>query len=697
MTRGTALAIGVAALVAGTSIGVIKARSDEGVQAVTPSAQIDPVGSGGVERNVDGQPTRPIEHILEDGRLISYASCGEFVDAVRLVATEQVGPWGWEGNGFNGSFRGGFVEEELAVADGVAAAAPAPAEEPSAASSDVARVEAQAGVDFSVTNVQERGIDEPDIVKTDGSTIYVVAQSSLYSVDVTGSEPRLLDRLELNVWGAQLLLTGDQLLVIGQGGFTPYLPVEPDIEPGLVEPDAIAPHGGSGTTLTLVDVSQPERLTVAETLNVEGGYITARLTGKSIRLVTSSFPEAVPFVYPDDSGFIPELAAGLENQRIVAGLGASDWLPEYIREDHVTGASESGLAVGCSSVRMPVENSGFGMLSVLTLDPERGLSPVDSDAVMTDAQIVYASNDGLYVSTPFWSNQSQSERGEDFFFGGRQHTLVHRFDISEPFDTAYTGSGEVVGSLLNQFSMSEHNGYLRVASTDHSEQESYVTVLDARGEELKTVGRVGNLGLGEQIYAVRFMGDTGYVVTFRQIDPLYTVDLSNPERPKVLGELKIKGYSAYLHPVGENLLLGIGQDANDQGQTKGTQLSLFDVSDLEDPTRLHQMRLGQGSNSEAEYDHHAFLWWDSLKLAVLPVTAYRYDERTGAENWFSGAVGAEVDADRGINPVGTLAHPEGSQIRRSVVIGDTLYTVSDTGLKASSLETFGERGWLPLS
>ena len=699
MTRRTALAIGVAALVASTLAGVIKARSNEGNQPV--------VNTGAPTRPIDSRPgdpdpgipdTRPVEHILEGGSLVSYASCGEFLDAVRVVASGRVGPWGWEGNGYGGSFRGGFVEEEVAAADSASdpEPAPAPAEAPQALGENVATIETQSGVDFSVTNVQERGIDEPDIVKTDGKTIYVVAQNSLYSVDVTGVEPQLLDRLELDAWGAQLLLTGDRLLVIGQGGFAPHLPIEPQIEPWFAESESIAPYGGTGATLTLVDVSTPAQLSVAETLSVEGAYVTARLTGKSIRLVTSSFPEAVPFVYPEDSGFLPELAAGLENQRIVAQLGASDWIPEYVREDHVTGASESGLAVGCSSVRMPVEDSGFGMLSVLTLDPERGLSPVDSDAVMTNAQTVYASNGGLYVSTPFWSNDADRQSGDDFFFGGREHTLIHRFDISEPFDTVYTGSGDVLGSLLNQFSMSEHEGYLRVASTDHYDQESYVTVLETRGEKLKTAGRVGNLGLGEQIFAVRFMGDTGYVVTFRQVDPLYTVDLSNPERPKVLGELKIKGYSAYLHPVGENLLLGIGQDANEQGQTKGTQLSLFDVSNLEDLTRLHQMRLGQGSSSEAEYDHHAFLWWPSLNLAVLPVTAYRYDERTGVEDWFSGAVGAEVDAKRGISPVGTLTHPHGGQIRRSVVIGDTLYTVSDSGLKASSLETFGERGWLPL-
>ena len=515
MTRQTALAIGVAALIAGTSVGVIKARSnDTGPGVTNPSTQPGPIEPGGSGVIVDVDGIRPLRDAPEGAALISYSSCGEFMAAVRAEAIEHVGPWGWQRNGYGGGFRTSidddFAVEESAPDRVSAEAAPAPAEEPSAAFDAVGEVAAQAGVDFSVTNVQEKGIDEPDIIKTDGKTIYAVVQGSLFAIDAKGAEPRLLDRLALDDWGAQLLLTGDTLLVIGHGGFGPYGLIEPTIEPGFEAFDEIAPYGGSGTTLTLVDVSRPDRLEVAETLTVEGSYITARLTGKSIRLVTSSFPEVVPFVYPEESGFMSELNAGLENQRIVSRLGASDWLPDYVREDHRSGASESGLAVGCSSVRMPVERSGFGMLSVFTLDPAKGLSPVDSDAVMTDAQTVYASPEGLYVSTPFWSNDSRTRRGDDFF-GGRENTLIHRFDISAPFDTAYTGSGEVRGSLLNQFSMSEHKGYLRVASTDHSDQESYVTVLDTQSDELKTVGRVGNLGLGEQIYAVRFMGDTGYV------------------------------------------------------------------------------------------------------------------------------------------------------------------------------------------
>ena len=192
------------------------------------------------------------------------------------------------------------------------------------------------------------------------------------------------------------------------------------------------------------------------------------------------------------------------------------------------------------------------------------------------------------------------------------------------------------------------------------------------------MGRIGGLGKGERVYSVRFVGDTGYVVTFRQIDPLFTLDLSQPERPRVLGELKIPGYSAYLHPIGEDLLLGVGQDADENGRPLGTQLSIFDVSDLRKPTRLYTQHLGQGW-SEAEHDHHAFLFWPKTGLVMIP-----FEQR---------AVGFRVGRTRGIDPLGKVEHDQAYPIRRSLVVRDSVLTVSENGVKASSLATLAERGW----
>ena len=247
------------------------------------------------------------------------------------------------------------------------------------------------------------------------------------------------------------------------------------------------------------------------------------------------------------------------------------------------------------------------------------------------------------------------------------------------------------GSLLNQFSLSEDKGVLRAATTVGfgPEAESQVTTLDQQGGHLLRRGQVGGLGRGERIYAVRFIGDVGYVVTFRQTDPLYTLDLSDPDRPRVAGELKIPGYSAYLHPVGEQLLLGVGQEATDDGRLQGLQLSLFDVSDLAHPARIGRLRLSERwSHSAAEWDHHAFLWWPATKLAVLPIDSYD----------FQGAAGYVVDRARGIAELGRASHPSSDagwtpSISRAVVVGPRLFTISDLGVRASGLESFADAGW----
>ncbi len=249
------------------------------------------------------------------------------------------------------------------------------------------------------------------------------------------------------------------------------------------------------------------------------------------------------------------------------------------------------------------------------------------------------------------------------------------------------------GELLNQFALSEDRGVLRAASTTGlgDDAESLVTTLADRDGRLVRLGAVGGLGRGERIYAVRFLGDTGYVVTFREVDPLYTLDLADPARPVVRGELKIPGYSAYLHPVGDDLLLGVGQNATPDGQVTGLQLSLFDVSDLARPARLAQVDLGSRySGSEAEWDHHAFLFWPATGLAVLPIDSED----------FSGAAGFAVSRAGGIAPLAQIAHAPGGRdafappVRRAVVVGDRLFTISELGAKASTLAGLADAGWV---
>jgi hypothetical protein len=531
------------------------------------------------------------------------------------------------------------------------------------ASEPAAGQERAAGDDFSGTNVQEQGVDEPDIVKTNGAHAFVIAGGALHAVDVRAPTPAVLDSLPLVDGSHTLLLRGDRALVISSLYSAGKALRLPDWLPA--------------TRLTEVDVSSPERLRVINTLDVEGGFVSARLTGETARIVLRGMPRPL-------AGSL----AGVRRAR------SARWLPRGVLT-RAAGGKRTRKAVACRSVRRTPGFSGIGMLTVLTVDLERGLPAVDSDALMTDADTVYASTGGLYVATHRWFDPAKIGEGEP---PEGVRTAIHRFDASQRGTTTYLSSTEVRGFLLSQWSLSEHAGHLRVASTtvpswwgSSEESESFVTVLSLDGGRLTEVGRVGGLGRGEQIYAVRFIGDVGYVVTFRQVDPLYTVDLSAPAAPKVLGELKIRGYSAYLHPVGEDLLLGVGQDATARGRQLGTQLSLFDVSDLSNPTRLHQLTLPGGS-SEVEYDHLAFLYWPATGLAVLPLD--RWNENGPV---FVGAAGFRVDR-AGIADLGRISHPVKDewrgQIRRSLVVGDRLFTVSEVGILASPLDTLSGGAWV---
>ena len=338
--------------------------------------------------------------------------------------------------------------------------------------------------------------------------------------------------------------------------------------------------------------------------------------------MAAQVPAALPFKPPSDGSPEAIAAAKRQNEAVVARSKVASWLPVLPDQARRREARQGAPARPVPPRAPPDSFSGLGMLTVLTVDLTKGLQPVDSAAVMTDGRIVYASPESLYVATERWADRPDPDKPTEQQTGAQ--TEIHKFDISSPVKTQYRGSGRVSGFLLSQWSLSEYRGVLRVVSTESpawwgagGETESFLTTLRPSGGRLVQAGRVGGLGKGERVYSVRFVGDTGYVVTFRQIDPLFTLDLSQPERPRVLGELKIPGYSAYLHPIGEDLLLGVGQDADENGRPLGTQLSIFDVSDLRKPTRLYTQHLGQGW-SEAEHDHHAFLFWPRTGLVMIP-------------------------------------------------------------------------------
>ena len=540
---------------------------------------------------------------------------------------------------------------------------------------------ADGGAEHSTTNVQEAGVDEPDLVKTDGKFVYAIATGTLRVIDVRGAEPRVVGTLKLDGYSHELLLAGDRVLVFSTAA---YYAADGPVAAGVAAP--VNPQ----SVLTEVDVSDRAKPAVVRTLSVDGSYLSSRLTGTTARVVIGSFPQAIPLPAGEGSELKRRRSA-------IRKTSLKTWIPRYKLTNERTGKSATRSLVGCRATRKPAVFSGLGMLTILTIDLAKGLTPVDSDGLMTDARTVYASQGSLYVGSERWVDPTGAE---DDLPGGRS-TTIHRFDIRDTDHTTFRASGAVRGYLMNQWSLSEFHGRLRVATTAEPQwwdgggagrqSESFVTVLSEDEGSLRSVGQLAGLGLGERIYAVRFIDDTGYLVTFRQIDPLFVVDLSDPAKPRLAGELKLLGYSAYLHPIGKDLLLGVGQDASEEGRTKGTQVSIFDVFDPSKPARLHQHAVGTGSSSEAEYDHHAFLWWPPTGLAVIPLSIYDYSK---PEQSFTGAVGLHADRAKGIDEVGRVTH-EGAVIRRAVVVGDRLFTVSDAGIRSSRLDTLADVAFAP--
>ncbi len=536
------------------------------------------------------------------------------------------------------------------------------------------------GVDYSGTNDQEAGVDEPDLVKTNGTTLFTVENGTLEAVDVGGSAPKLLDSMPLsNGWSSQLLLSGTHLLVLSHGGYW--------LTPLPAQPAAMFLPVSQTSVLTELDVSNPASMQVVNTLTLNGEYVDARMVGTSVRIVTSSsLPVALPLVSAGSAGVATAAAAKARNTKVISSSPISSWVPTYKLGRHA-----ARPIVQCRDIRRPVDFSGLGMLTVFTLDLSKGLDPVDSTAVMTDGRIVYASPTNLYVATERWAYRPLPDAPTTAPTTGGVSTQISAFDISNPDKTTYTGTVTVPGYLLDQFSMSDFQGVLRVVSTSTpswwgsdgtSDSQSYLTTFTRRSDgTLAQAGQVSGLGQGERVYAVRMLGNDAYVETFRQVDPLYTIDVSDPANPRVVGELTLPSYDAYLQPIGTDMLLGIGQDVDANGEPTGTQLSLFDVSNLAHPALLSHLTLGQGW-SQAESESHAFLYWPPTSLVVVPFNQT--------------AVGMKVSRAAGIQQLGTILQQSGGTvpIDRSLVVRGSVLTVSSAGIEASSLSTLADQSWL---
>ncbi|MBY5162563.1 beta-propeller domain-containing protein [Salsipaludibacter albus] len=636
--------------------------------------------------------------------LVAFDSCDALREHYVAGASDLVGPYG-----LGGQFGGVMMEGDMMASTEESAAAEGGADSAVAA----APVE---GEDFSTTNVQEAGVDEPDVVKTDGEMIVTVTEGGLRVVDVASAE--VVGRLELpeDAWNSELLLSGDDLLVLSSGGGGRPVPTDTGRIP------AFAPER---VTVTRVDLADPANPTVVGGLRLEGSYRSARMVDGTVRLVMVSQPSGLSFVQPTDNGLSAEQDAEDENRRILAESDLDDWVPHLQVLDSDGNAGDVRRVLDCTAVARPDEFSGFSTLSVLTMDiAAEQMDPTSSAGLVAAGDTVYASTDRLVVATSPWGGWIMPF----VEMGGLQPeqdeltTDLHAFDISDPSTTRWVGSAEVEGTILNQFSLSETDGVIRVATTtqptwwggpeDTPSESSLVVFTEGDGELVET-GRVDGLGKTERIYAVRYLGpDLAAIVTFRETDPLYLVDTSDPTAPEVTGELKIPGFSSYLHPVGEDRLVGIGQDADEQGRTQGLQASVFDVSDVSDPQRVSQVVVGEGY-SPVESDHRAFLHWPATGQVVLPAELWEPDAWEDFEEEcsdggeciepkpFIGAVVLGLDgAD--ISEQGRVSLSEEDEqgwwgsVQRSIVIGDDLWLVAGDRLARVDLAGLDDRLVVPL-
>jgi len=542
------------------------------------------------------------------------------------------------------------------------------------------------------TNVQEAGVDEPDLVERVGDLLVTGTGGVVRVLDVDGPTPVELGSLEVAPWGDLGLLAVGPERVVALGH------ADVGVAASRAAGDArVLPGFQQRVTVTLLDLGDPTAPREVSRLEVDGSLVQARAVDGVLRLATRSAP---PVVDPWAGG-APVDDAELQ-QRLDAGWASTtleDWLPT-VTTVTPDGSSTSSALVPCERVGVPTSFAGLGTLTLSTLDATGdALAIDDSEAVVAGGEVLYATPDRVVVATSAWGEPlpvpqplAQPDVAADGLVEvdppvgtsmpwpapGATHTDLHVFDTDGTLVT-HVASGRVDGRLVDQFALSIHDGVLRTATTTggwDGPTQSSVVALRVEGTGLVEVGRVDGLGPDEDIQSVRFLGATGYVVTFRRTDPLYVVDLADPTAPRVLGELKIEGFSSYLHPLAGGRLLGIGQDADPTtGVTRGLQVSTFDVSAPTAPTR-DDVHVTPEAWSEAEHDHHALLV-GADGLVGVPFEQWRPDGTSRL-----GALLFRVGGDGTLQELGALDVGQRweQRPRRVLVAGDRLVTVADGGV-----------------
>jgi Beta propeller domain len=601
----------------------------------------------------------------------TFNDCDGFLTWTKDELLKRVTPWGINRYGWDPNST---IETAQPASDEAPPASEAPAAE---APEDVAptapeSTPAPAG-GTSTTNTQEVGVDESDVSETDGRFVYSIIDNVLRSVDLETSQ-----------------------VVYEQPLTDAALSIQPEMI--LFGPTLLVSHtnwSSSGTETELIRYSISNGVpTFVGTDHLEGELLSVRAIDGIARVtMTTSLLPRIDFVEPlyisTDAEGEPAQRAIETNRKIINELTLDDLLP---RRYAGTGGDTRGnveTALPCDVIGHPGEFAGFGMTWVASLDlNDPNAAPAGSGGIVADGQTVYVSPTNLYLAgqTGLWPEVVD---GVVPVQSPDPATALHMFSLADPTRTNYVASGTVAGTLLNSYSMSEFEGHLRVTTTEFSTdfgggQDSGVHIFRQSAEDLTEVGAVRGLGREEMVQAVRFHGPRAYVVTFRQTDPLFVLDLSDPTSPKLSGELKIPGYSSYLHPIDGDLLLGVGFSGSDSGLNGGTQLSLFDVSDPSNPTQISTVQLT--GVTEAAFDPHAFLWWPETSDVVIP---QEMSCQFGQRDECSTALVVHVDlANRSMTESARLF--QWFPIRRSMVANGDLLTLSAGGLKQWSFADFSE-------
>ena len=647
----------------------------------------------------------PNEPVQSAARLEAFAGCEALERHIEDSATKQM----------RASLESLKSQTYLYADDAMPAGAPAEG----AASRD-----ASGPANHTETNNQVQGVHEADFVQNDGTRIFVLSGPRLYVHRSWPAEQLARTALlEVEGWPREMLLDKERNRLVITSQVYEKRPGSPTMNGGASPGGAIDCAGfgcgymfGDTLKVTVVDVANLAAPKVVEQVYLPGSYLNARRVEGSVRLVLSDafrWPEGVRF-YPDevfsDKDRMAEVVDALirENEKLIRARTLEQWLPPGRRVD--ADGQVTPLAYACTDFMRANAPTGLGFVTVLTLNLDAGAAnaaPSRTSLVAMPGE-VYASKDALYLATNHWWWWREP--------GQTDSAYLHKFDIREPSRATYVGSGTVEGHISNQFAMDEHQGVLRVAVTVTSSLpdpssprwgrfETVNRVVTFREEEgrLKELGRSEDLAKGERIFSARFLGNKGYVVTFRQVDPLFTFDLSDPANPRKVGELKIPGFSTYIHPVGDTHLLTLGEHRDETGgwQGRALKLSLFDVRDLANPKEAFTQIVGsQSSYSEALHEHKAFNYFPAKGLLAIPFTDWDYSARDYWSGFRSELRVYRVDTATGFSPVGAMSMKDVYQgfdrrnwswywtpmVRRSVMADDYVYAITDAGLRVAKTD-----------